>query len=336
MNSRLKQVLKKLLFVVLLFLLSLGCFLFIGKPKQVENITWGVSFSQKYSEELGLDWKENFLAILDDLEVKNMRLIAYWDLIEKEQDNYNFQDLDWQIEQAKERNIKIILAIGKKVPRWPEYHEPYWAENQLKDDQNKKLLIYIEKIINRYKNNENILAWQVENEPFFPFGKSHYADKETLRQEIELVKSLDNKRPIIVTESGELPFWFKPAKYGDIVGYSLYEKVWFHEIGLYLTYPMPPVFYNRKAWLIDKLFHKETICIELQAEPWGPGLTYTLSAEEQNKTMNIERFKKIIEFSKNTGEDTFYLWGAEWWYWMKEKHNNPQIWDEAKKLFISK
>jgi len=331
-----KKILKKVLFVVLFFILLIGCFLFVGKPKQAENITWGVSFSQKYSEELGLDWKENYLAILDDLKVKNMRLIAYWDLIEKEKDTYNFRDLDWQIEQAKERDIKIILAIGKKVPRWPEHHKPYWTENQPKDDQNKKLLIYIEKIVNRYKDNENILVWQVENEPFFPFGKSHYADKKALRQEIELVKSLDNKRPIIVTESGELPFWFKPAKYGDIVGYSLYEKVWFHEIGLYLTYPMPPVFYNRKAWLIDKLFHKETICIELQAEPWGPGLTYTLSAEEQNKTMNIERFKKIIEFSKNTGEDTFYLWGAEWWYWMKEKHNNPQIWDEAKKLFISK
>ena len=30
----------------------------------------------------------------------------------------------------------------------------------------------------------------------------------------------------------------------------------------------------------------------------------------------------------------FYLWGAEWWYWMKEKQNKPEIWDEAKKLFI--
>jgi hypothetical protein len=331
-----KKILKKVLFVVLLLILLIGCFLFIGKPKQAENITWGVSFSQKYSEELGLDWKENYLAVIDDLKVKNMRLIAYWDLIEKEKDTYDFQDLDWQIEQAKERDIKIILAIGKKVPRWPEYHKPLWVQEEKIENENQELLVYLEKIINRYKDNENILVWQVENEPFFPFGKSHYADKETLKQEIELVKSLDNKRPIIVTESGELPFWFKSAKYGDMVGYSLYEKVWFHEMSIYLTYPMPSVFYNRKAWLVDKLFHKETICIELQAEPWGPGLTYTLSLEEQNKTMNTERFKKIIEFSKNTGEDTFYLWGSEWWYWMKEKHNDSQMWEEAKKVFASK
>ena len=24
---------------------------------------------------------------------------------------------------------------------------------------------------------------------------------------------------------------------------------------------------------------------------------------------------------------------ATWWYWMKEKQNQPEIWDEAKKLF---
>ncbi len=335
MSLRFKKILKKVLFIILFLLLLLGCFLFIGKPKPAENITWGVSFSQKYSEELGLDWKENYLAVLDDLKIKNIRLIAYWDLIEKEEGTYDFQDLDWQIDQAKKRDIKIILAIGKKVPRWPEYHKPCWIENQPQEEQDKKLLIYIEKIVNRYKDNENILTWQVENEPFFPFGESRFTDKKILKQEIELVKSLDSKRPIIITGSGELPFWFRPAKYGDIVGHSLYEKVWFHELSIYLTYPMPPVFYSRKAWLVDKLFHKKVICIELQAEPWGPGLTYTLSLDEQNKTMNIERFRDIIEFSRNTGGDTFYLWGTEWWYWMKQEHNDSQIWDEAKKLFAS-
>jgi len=49
--------------------------------------------------------------------------------------------------------------------------------------------------------------------------------------------------------------------------------------------------------------------------------------------MNLERFQINIEFSKKTGLDTFYLWGAEWWYWMKIKQNQPEIWQEAKKLF---
>jgi len=49
--------------------------------------------------------------------------------------------------------------------------------------------------------------------------------------------------------------------------------------------------------------------------------------------MNLDRFRKNIEFARQTGLSEFYLWGSEWWYWMKEKQNNPDIWYEAKKLF---
>ena len=51
------------------------------------------------------------------------------------------------------------------------------------------------------------------------------------------------------------------------------------------------------------------------------------------KTMNIDIFKENIDFAKQTGLDKFYLWGSEWWYWMKEEQGQVQIWEEAKKLF---
>ena len=331
-----KKILKIVLLVVLSLLFSLAGFLFIGKSEPAEKITWGVIFSQKYSEELELNWKENYLAILDDLKAKNLKLVAYWDLIEKEQGIYDFEDLDWQIEQAQKREAEVLLVIGRRVPRWPECHIPNWAKNLDEKQQQQKVLDVTRQIVLRYKNNETIEYWQVENEPFFPFGECPPFDKKFLEEEINLVRSLDPERKLIVSETGEYSTWFKSAKYGDVVGHTMYRKVWFSEIKRYVSYRLlPPVFYARKAWLIDKLFQKKTICIELQAEPWGPGLTYTLSLDEQNKTMNIERFKNIIEFSKNTGIDTFYLWGTEWWYWMKEKHNDSQIWDESKKLFVS-
>jgi len=73
--------------------------------------------------------------------------------------------------------------------------------------------------------------------------------------------------------------------------------------------------------------------VELQAEPWGEKLLYDSPLEEQEKTMNLEQFKYNIEFARNTGISEFYLWGAEWWFWMKEKQDSPEIWNEAKKLF---
>ncbi|MCD6270825.1 hypothetical protein J7J24_00510 [bacterium] len=326
----------KIILITLVFiLLPIFCFFFVGKAQPKEEISWGVVFSQRHAEYLGLDWKKSYLAILDELGSKNLKLVAYWDLIEKEPGVYDFSDLDWQIKEAKKRGAKILLVFGRRVPRWPECFIPKWALFP-KDIHKERLLRFIEVLVNHYKNEDAIWAWQVENEPFFPFGKCPPPDEDLLKKEIELVKSLDKKhRPIVITESGELPLWFKAARLGDIVGHTLYRKVWVKELGIYFSYPFPPVYYARKAWLVRKIFKKPVICVELQAEPWGPVLLYDLPLEEQKKTMNLERFKKVIEYAKNTGEDTFYLWGAEWWYWLKEKHKDSQIWEEAQKLFKS-
>jgi hypothetical protein len=48
--------------------------------------------------------------------------------------------------------------------------------------------------------------------------------------------------------------------------------------------------------------------------------------------MDFKKFKENIDFAKKTGLDTIYLWGVEWWYWLKEK-GNESILDEAKTLF---
>ena len=43
-------------------------------------------------------------------------------------------------------------------------------------------------------------------------------------------------------------------------------------------------------------------------------------------------FVEMMEFSRQTGFEEFYLWGVEWWYWEKETQNNPRIWNKAKEL----
>lgn len=318
----------------LLFLLILFFSLFfIGSVPQADKIAWGVNFSQKHSQSLGLDWKENYLALLDDLNVKNIKLAVHWDLIEPQENQFNFQDLDWQIEKAEEKRAKLVLAIGMKTPRWPECHVPEWAKNKSKQEQQKEILKMLENIILRYKDSPAIKYWQVENEPLFPFGDCPWIDKDFLKKEIDLVKSLDKKDRVLISDSGEGSFWIQAAILGDIVGTTIYRKAWFHQPGFYVNYPFPPIFYARKAQIINKLFDKEVICVELQTEPWGPKLLYDSPLEEQEKTMNLEQFKANIEFAKKTGLKEFYLWGSEWWYWMKEKQNRPAIWDEARTIF---
>jgi len=325
---------KKLILFILILLLFITAFFSIGKPPRPEKITWGVNFSHKHSRDLGLDWQKNYLALIDDLGARNIKLAVYWDLIEPKRGEYDFSDLDWQVKTAEEKEARLLLVVGMKAPRWPECHIPQWAVNLSKEEQQEEILGMLKEIVQRYKESPSITKWQVENEPFFPFGECKWSDKGFLKKEIDLVKSLDGqKRPIVISDSGEGSFWFTAAKLGDIVGTTMYRKVWSTQLKMYLDYPFPPVFYWRKAEIIKKIFNKKVICVEFQVEPWGPKLLYYSPLAEQEKTMNLEQFQKNIEFAKKTGFDEFYLWGSEWWYWMKEKQNKPEIWNEAKKLF---
>ena len=329
-----RKVLRISLIALLLVFLVLVGYFFIGTAPQPEKISWGVNFSQKHAANLKLDWRENYLALLEDLGVKNLKIATHWDMLEPEEGKYYFPDLDWQIEKAQERQAKILLVLGRKTPRWPECHIPKWAETWTELEQQEQILKMLREIVSRYKNEEAIRAWQVENEPFFSFGICPKADKDFLKKEIDLVKSLDaKKRPVVISDSGEGSTWLEAAALSDILGITMYRKTHNRFFGV-VNYPFPPVFYWRKAQIIKKIFNKDVFVGELQAEPWGKVLLYDSPLEEQRETMDLEQFKKNIEFAKKTGLKEFYLWGSEWWYWMKTTQSDSAIWQEAKKLFL--
>jgi len=326
-----KKVLKYFLFGFLIFLsFFIFCF-FVGKAKPAEKIKWGVVFSQKHAQLLGLNWKKIYLQILEDLKAKNLKIITHWDLIEPKNNQFNFEDLDWQIKKAKENKANLILVIGLKTGRWPECHLPDWAKNLSQEELNQEVLDLIQNIILRYQKEPQIVAWQIENEPFFPFGECPEIKRDFVKREINLVKSLD-KRPIIFGDSGEFSFWIEAARLGDIVSTTLHRRVYFKEFERYITYPFPPVYYWRKAKLIEFFFKKKVIIGELQAEPWCKNLIYNCDLKEQEITMDFKKFKENIDFARKTGIDTIYLWGVEWWYWLKEK-GDESILNEAKTLF---
>jgi endo-1,4-beta-mannosidase len=266
-------------------------------------------------------------------------LHTQWDWIEGTKGQFYFDDVDWQLAQAKENGVSIIYVVGMKSGRWPECHIPTWA-NSLQEQQEKDAALnYMKETVERYKNESEITYWQVENEPLFNFGKCpswYYENDSFLKQEVALVKSLDPSRKVIVSDSGEGSSWFGAAKIGDIVGTTMYREAWAHisdSFGFYFHYFFSPVYYSRKALLIQKIFGKDVICIEFQAEPWASKPFNNVPLAEQDKTMNFKIFQSNVQYAKETGFDTVYFWGVEWWYWMKTVQNQPQIWNEAKTLF---
>ena len=324
----------KIFFIVLIVFLFIIFLLSRDYIFNKKELSYGVTFSKKQAEDLGLDWQEMYKALFDDLEVKKIRLSAYWDEIEPENNKFDWSDLDWQVKQASYAGAEIILAVGYRLPRWPECHYPEWVEKLDKNTKDEELLSYITAVIGHYKENTNIIAWQVENEPFLPhFGECPVPDKELLDNEIRLVKMLD-ARPIIMTDSGELSVWVPAAKRADIFGTTMYRDTYSKQLERYIHYPLEPGFFRFKK-NITRFFTRpeKWIVIELQAEPWGPEPFQNLSKEEREKTMNLEKFKEIIEFSSKTGFSEFYLWGVEWWYWEREVNGDGGLWEEARILF---
>ncbi len=334
MNT-MKKILK-IFFKIFLVLFSLASviLIFFNFPvwKENANAKLGVTFSLRYAGDIGLNWREAYLATLDDLGVKKIRIPVYWDLTEPKEGEYNFADLDWQLEEAQKRNAEIILAIGQKVPRWPECAIPEYVKN---DDAKRKteLAKFIEVVVNRYKNNPSVRYWQVENEPFLKFGECPALDVNLLDNEIAIVRKIDPSRKIIITDSGELSLWTNAEKRADIFGTTMYRTIYSNKYGFY-TYPIGPRFFQFKYWMNRLIVgQKNAIVIELQAEPWIAGWTTNQPLANQFVSMNVDKLRENVSFAKKVGFPEIYLWGVEWWYWLKITQNHPELWNTAREMF---
>lgn len=328
--------LKKILIVCFGILLFLVLVVFLLARKDVpEKIQYGMSFNTMYAEELGLDWKETYDAILDELGVRHLRLAAHWPMTEPINDVYNFTELDYQVKKAQEVGADVVMAVGRRLPRWPECHVPEWAQELSQEERQQQTLEYATVVINRYKESSAIKYWQIENEPYLEvFAKEHCGefDEAFFEREVAHFRSLDSTRPFLITDSGNLGTWAGPYKHGDAFGTSVYVYFWNPELGQFKTI-LPPWFYRVKESIVSLIYgEKETMLIELSAEPWLLEPVTNVPIETQYSRMDLEKFNDILEYAKKTRYQKQYLWGAEWWYWLHKK-GHTEMWERGKELF---
>jgi hypothetical protein len=322
--------------VVLIIAIWIFAGITIENLRRRTPITWGITFSTKYAKELGLDWKKAYLATLDELGVRRYRIPVYWDEVQPKSGAYDFRDVDWMLKEADKRGAKVVLSIGRRVPRWPECHEPQWILKRGLKAEEKQLLDLVSAEVAHFKDAPALEYWQLENEPLLDvFGKCPPSNLALLGEERRVLKAIDTSHPVIITDSGELSFWIRTALKADVLGISMYRITWSKTLG-YFFYPVTPAFYWRKA---DALYPivKKVIVTELQAEPWPSdhrSIPQT-PIEEQYRSMSIGTFSDNVEFARRVGFPEVYLWGAEWWYWIKDR-GNADFWNQAKALFAEK
>lgn len=319
-------------FVVVLFL----CVLFALSWKEAPDaITYGISYNVPYIHELGLDRKEVLSAFLNELHVRYFRMSAHWTLIEPTQDQFDFTWMDEDVAQVEKMHGKIIFGVGRRLPRWPECHVPSWAQKLTWDEQKDEMRAYITAVVTRYKDSQAITHWQVENEPFLNlFANEHCGDldEDFLREEVALVRALDPTRPVLITDSGNLGTWRGAYALGDAFGTSVYVYFWNPEIGKFKTV-LPPWFYRAKENILSLMYGtREMFLIELSLEPWLVEPVANVPVDVQYSRMDAEKFDEIIEYARDTRYETQFLWGGEWWFWLR-KHGHPEMWEKGMHIF---
>lgn len=309
-----------------------------GRGGEASEIKWGVSFDPSYAESLGLDWKAAYLSLLDEVGVDRLRLAALWDQVEPQDDGFDFDRLDFQMQEAQKRGASVVLAIGRRLPRWPECHVPTWAVGLSEEEQQSEVLEMLSEVVHRYQDSPVLESWQVENEPFaWFFGTCPPADADFLAREMALVRSLDPEHPIFLTGSGELSSWLNESRLTDTLGISMYRVTYearFLHIYQNYGYLIPSQFYRVKANLTKRLgWFKEIFVSELQAEPWGTQPLNEMPLSEQYRSFDPAQFRSNLRFARATGFGRFYLWGAEWWLYAREKHGVREFVEIAKELW---
>lgn len=311
---------------------------------------YGASFSHRHLKFLGI----NPLQAIKDfnkLGLKWIRLGCYWDEIEKEPGTFVFKELDPLVKYCEINKINVVLTVGMKAPRWPEYYLPGHLLSQLEmgrlftiKPENKILLkntlSYLENCVLHFKTNKAIKVWQVENEPLDPSGEKWWRiSKEFLEAEINLVRQIDSSRKIMVNvwgnEAGIMGTYLKVLKISDIIGLDIYLR---HavisplaKLGIYLG----PTDSQKTIFNVGeeiKRQGKDFWLAELQMEPWEPG---TLNTPRKDPPSFLPKhFLENINYSKKLNPSVNLLWGFEFWYWRK-LNGDERYWKEAEKIASS-
>lgn len=317
-------------------------------------VALGTTFSPLQCHYMGLDYQAAFRAICG-LGFNRLRLGSYWHEIEPVANQFNFTMLDWLLAESHRYGIEVVLTVGMKAPRWPEFHFPNWlrdrqdvtAKSQPLDHNPaiaEAALNFTQKVLDHTRQAPGLSYWQVENEPFLnmEITAGRYLSPEFVRQEVALVRSqaLPHQK-LLLTNAITLPVGFNEddrafeatLPLADAIGINVYTKVPIQNSAFYLQ-PLPPYWQKLRHWQqILTANGKEAWIAEAQAEPWEPN--YLVALEKvAYPSASPERATKLVNSLTEIGYSTVMLWGCEYWYWHKQ-NGRSQWWRSIQELIGS-
>lgn len=296
----------------------------------------GTTFSHRKIIDLQLDPVAAFNDLLS-LNFDIIRLPTYWSEIEVEKGKYDFERIKTQLDLCQKSNQRVIITLGMKAPRWPEFYIPEWIDPANFTDRTfqDSLLTFIQQTITELQHFTCITHWQVENEALDPSGPEDKTIPIALiTQEIALVRSIDS-RPIHTTLWGNVLTKRNNseslAPLVDSIGIDLYFKQFLFDTPLGSVYGGPQDSLHKiHSHLANQ--HTPYWITELQAEPWEKDEeTY---ASENPGSLSPEQLQKNFALAKQLQPEKILFWGYEYWYWKKQRRDD-RYWHVIKEFLDS-
>ena len=351
-----------LLILFLLFLYILNAFLFPYPAKSVPEGTrpqYGFSYSFAQASWYGYDGREEFSKLLDEVKFDWVRLPFFWDQMTDDEGNLKVDDLDFAVLEAQKRNIKVIIALGAKVPFNPEFHLPNVQFEKLSFGENigvdsaisPDLLAIDSKVVSHFSKFDNVSYWQVENEPFLPNVKNLRVGESLIAAEVKIVRENDpKKRPVILTSDAPTVFnssWdnlISILSPGDIFGTNAYFKTQGNHLisSSKFSVDWPKGFYwPVQSWhFLSPNFDKTRLLakdrsidfwiLEMQAEPYIRNLS---DARKSTFSFNADDIVRADNFLKSSRVESVGFWGAN--FWIYREINGDKSWINTVKDIVN-
>ena len=292
-------------------------------------------------------------ALLDDLGAKHVRISVEWSQVEPRPGEFDFTLVDALLAEAGRRGARAVVGIGIKAQRHPEFYIPEWVKDRVSIERGdvvsddpylrERALMMAASVVAHVAGSPVVEGWGAENEPYIPSGRAGHVtlSRGYVAELVRVIREADPlRRPVSINHAQHFVFdrrWQWALQDSDALAASIYpyrNVSAFGINGVVNILELGPLNTNyahqaREAHRAGKLFW----ITEMQGEPWTDGDARLISPDEPSPNLSPARLRRSIDYSRRSGADRVYLWGAEWWLFQREEYGDARWLDVARGEF---
>lgn len=288
---------------------------------------------------------EQLGTLLEATGARHVRLSAEWSEVEPTEGAFDFRVLDALLAEAGRHEAKVLLTVGMKAQRHPEYFIPEWAfegtdlpRNAVVSDDpvlRARALRMVEAVVRHAAASSVIDAWGAENEPLVPSKRANWwsLGRDYVQEEVALIRANDPEgRPVVINQAQSHLFdrfesqWRAAIEDADVVAVSLYPFRNFEVPGWKMVVPIAELgpFVPNYAYQAREAREagRQYWITEMQAEPWVDFDLHDVSPENPAPNLDGDKFRRNIVYARKTGATRVYLWGSEFWLFQAERYGD--------------